>query len=73
MDKLDLVFLPFVYALRITTLFFFLAGRKICHFNDYWSILVRTLRFAGISSFGFSFLPVISFALPYTWYIFFSS
>jgi len=35
MDKLDLVCLPFVYVLQMTTLFFLLAGRKICHFYDY--------------------------------------
>jgi hypothetical protein len=36
MDKLDLVYLPFVYALRMTPPFFLLACRKICHFYDYW-------------------------------------
>ena len=36
MDKLDLVYLPFVYALQMTRPFFLLAGRKICHFYDYW-------------------------------------
>jgi len=36
MDKLDHIFLPFIYALRMTTPFFLLVGRKICHFYDYW-------------------------------------
>jgi hypothetical protein len=33
MDKLDLVFL---HALQMTPPFFLLAGRKVCHFYDYW-------------------------------------
>ena len=36
MDKLDLVFLPFVYALRMIQPLFLLAGSTICRFYDYW-------------------------------------
>ena len=36
MDKLDLVLLPFIYVLRMTSPLFLLAGSKLCHFYDYW-------------------------------------
>ena len=36
MDKLDLVFLPFVYALQMTQPLFLLGGSQLCHFYNYW-------------------------------------
>ena len=36
MDKLDLVFLPFVYVLRMTQPLFLLAGSWLSHFYNYW-------------------------------------
>jgi hypothetical protein len=36
MDKLDLVFLPFVFVLRMTQPLFLLTGSQLCHFYNYW-------------------------------------
>jgi hypothetical protein len=68
MDKLDLVYLPIVYVLRMTTLLFLLARLPITHFYDYWlqtcensalrADLTAWCRLIFCHSFSFIFLVV---------------